>query len=129
MLRLPQRSKSIFAGKIRHYKGKYFLGKGGGSRLAEEIGTTPQNISNWIRGSRFPTMSQMYCLAKAFDVSPLELCGIRKKHTVNPGAAHIVVLQKLLQHCEEDTARGADPRVTRRFLLSIIAIINNELCE
>ncbi len=129
MLRLPQHSKSIFAKKIRHYKGKCFPGKGGGVRLAEEIGATPQSISNWIHGSKLPSMSQMYSLAKAFDVSPLELCGMRRKRTLKTGMPHIAVFQKLLQYCENENTRGGNPRVTRDFLLSIIGILDNELCE
>ena len=129
MLRMPQRNKTILAGKIRHYMRKCFPGKGSGIRLAEEIGTTPQTISNWLNGSRLPTLKQMYRLAKAFDVSPFELCGIRKKHTRNQKTVHLDVLTSLLQHCENDIARGANPRITRKFLLSIKGIIENDLRE
>ncbi len=129
MLKIPQQCKSTLAGKIRRYKGECFPGKGGGVRLAEEIGVTPQSISNWISGSRLPTMNQLYRLAKAFDVSPLELCGIRSRRATNPKTMHITVLQKLLQYCEKDIDNNANTRITRKFLLSVICIINNDLYE
>lgn len=128
MIHLPQRNKIILIENIRRHKMKNFPGKGSGIRLAEEIGVTPQTISNWLNGSRLPTMSQMYCLAKAFDVSPLELCGMRKKYSEHPKTEHISILIKLLRRCEKDILQNVNPRIIHKFLLEIKDLIKNELC-
>lgn len=129
MLTLSSRRRSTLAGNIRYYTGKCFPGKGGGARLAEEVGVTPQTLSNWISGKRLPTLPQIYCLAKVFDISPLTLCGMRSKRTINPKRIHLAVLQKLLEYCEKMNSKGANPRTTRKFLLSVMAITSNELCD
>ena len=129
MHRLPQRKKIILVESIRRHKRKCFPGIGSGIRLAEEVGVTPQTVSNWLNGSRLPTMSQMYRLAKAFNVSPLELCGIRRKDTRPSQVMHLTVLQNLLQLCEKSIVRGDNPHITRKLLLSFKGLIQNDLCE
>lgn len=128
MYRLPDDKKKMLAKNIRYHLQKCFPGKGSGIRLAGEIGTTPQTLSNWLNGTRIPNLCQIYLLAKAFDVSPLELCGARQKDTLNPKVLHISVLTKLLNHCEKDIVRNVNPRVTRKFMNEVKVLVENLLC-
>lgn len=129
MYQLPQKNKEILIKNIRRYKQKSFPGKGSGIRLAEEIGTTPQMISNWLNGSRLPTITQLYRLATAFEVSPLELCGIRVKRNLTLESAHVSVLINVLHHCEKDILTGVNPRITRKFLMLAKSIIDKEIID
>lgn len=64
--------------KIREQKSKVFPGKGGGSRLAERLGVTPQLLSHWIRGAREPSLMHLYHMTALFGISIQDLCGLSR---------------------------------------------------
>ena len=100
MCSLPTRNKKILVRKIRNHKKRCFPGKGGGVRLAAEIGVPPQTVSDWLNGRRTPTFRQIYLLTKTFNVSPIELCGIREKDRPTRNAADSALLRSLLEVLE-----------------------------
>lgn len=129
MQHLPERNKKILAKKIRYYMDLHFPGKGSGIRLAEEVGIAPQMLSNWLSGRRLPTVMQLYRLSKVFDVSPLELCGIRSKNTSAREQNHIETLFSLLGQCKKILSRTDNSNIQRRKIEEIKLIICNELVE
>lgn len=126
MQHLPKRNKEILVKKIRHYKELHFPGKGSGIRLAEEVGVAPQMLSNWLSGKRLPTAMQLYRLSKVFDVSPLELCGIRSK---NLASDHIETFFSLLAQCKKLLPGKENSYIRRKTLKEVKAIIKEELHE
>ncbi|MDR1744512.1 MAG: helix-turn-helix domain-containing protein [Planctomycetota bacterium] len=126
MRSLPARNKEILIRKIRHHKKLCFPGKGGGMRLAEEIGLPPQTVSNWLSGNRTPTFGQLHLLAKAFNASPLEMCGIRG---LGKGALDISALRIVLDILEHDKNHNVNPCVTAKTLKSINLMAINEIKE
>ena len=124
MQHLPKRNKEILVKKIRYYKDLHFPGKGSGMRLAEEVGVAPQMLSNWLSGKRLPTSMQLYRLSKAFDVSPLELCGIRSK---NKEPDHIETLFSLLAQCQKLLSRTGNFNIQRKKLKEVKTILDKEL--
>lgn len=112
---------------IRDHKEKKFPGRGGGNRLAQELGIRPQLLSQWIGGVKEPTMLQLYALAKAFGISIQELCAMPKikkskgKVTGLDMVSEITDLYKLA-HINKISAQRE-----RRFLTTIKSMISNEL--
>lgn len=58
--------------KIRKFRKEMHLTQ---VELAERLGTTQRNISNWEIGARMPDLETMIRLADFFDVSVDELIG------------------------------------------------------
>ena len=129
MYALPTRNKKILAKKIHHYKKLCFPGKGSGVRLADEIGVHPRTVSNWLNGSRTPTVEQLYLLAKTFDVSPLELCGITEIGKTPRNMADIALLRNLMDMLEYSTKHDDSFRATIKAMKSINSIVFNEMEE
>ena len=129
MYALPARNRKILARKIRHHKRLCFPGKGSGVRLADEIGVSPQTISNWLNGSRTPTFEQLYLLAKTFNVSPLELCGIKEIEKTPRNAADISLLRSLLDIFEHAMEHDDSIRSSVKAMKSINNIVFNEMEE
>lgn len=127
MHHLPERNKKILIQKIRYYKDLHFPGKGSGMRLADEVGVTPQAISNWLSGKRLPTATQLYRLAKVFDVSPLELCVGRSKNASSKELDHIETLFSLLNQCENLFSCTANLHIREKKLSEIKHILKMEL--
>lgn len=129
MRHLPTRNKKTLAQNIGRYKQMHFPGKGGGLRLAEEAGVPPQMVSNWLSGSRTPTLRQLYRLSKAFDVSPLELCGINIKETTawSWETAHIVLLHALMTRHKKSLECNANGSEILKFLKEFKEIAIQEL--
>ena len=123
MYALPDRNKKTLIKKIRQYKKACFPGKGSGARLAEEIGVPKQTVSNWLSGRRTPTFEQLYRLSVAFNVSPLELCGIHEKAGASKSHAAFSLLRELLNVVEKDIEHNVDPRVTMKTMDSINRLI------
>jgi transcriptional regulator with XRE-family HTH domain len=126
MYSLPARNKKILIKKIRQYKKRCFPGKGSGVRLAEEIGVPPQTVSNWLAGNRTPTFEQWHLLAKAFNASPLELCGIRG---LGKSAFDISALRIILDVMEHDKNHNVNPHVTAKTMKSINNMALKEIKE
>lgn len=105
----------------------HFPGKGSGMRLADEVGVAPQMISNWLSGKRLPTTMQLYRLAKVFDVSPLELCGVNVKSTPSKEPSHIEILFSLFNQCENLFSRTDNLHIRDKKLREIKSIMLNEL--
>jgi transcriptional regulator with XRE-family HTH domain len=124
IMKLPVRNKEVLIKKIHHYKKKRFPGKGGGTRLAEEIGVPPSTVSGWLNGSRTPTFGQIYLLAKAFAVSPLDLCGIRKEDKPTRNTADAALLRSLLDVLEYAIKH---PGVVAKTIESINSIVIKEM--
>lgn len=129
MYRLSARQKAVLAKKIRHYKELHFPGKGSGARLAMEIGVPPQTVSNWLSGSRQPTPPQLYRLAVAFKVSPLELCGFRKEKAPPPKAAEASILHDMATMMRDSGKGGANTRVTAKALRDFKDFLEEALAE
>lgn len=51
--------------------------------LATEIGKDPRTVSNWERGTRDPSITIVYAMAKALNISPEELSSpeFKQSHT------------------------------------------------
>ncbi len=129
MTALPTRNKKILLRKIRSHKKRCFPGKGGGVRLAAETGVPPQTVSDWITGSRTPTFGQLYQLAKAFNVSPLELCGIQETDGVAGNTADTALLRSLLDVLEYTIEYAAAPTVAAKTMESVNHIVIKEMEE
>lgn len=129
MYRLTARQKAILAKKIRHYKKLHFPGKGSGARLAEEVGVPPQTISNWLSGSRQPTFTQLYRLAIAFKISPLELCGVRKEKPPSRKDAELSILHDMLTMMRDAGKGNANPRVTAKVMNDFKLLIEQAISE
>ncbi len=129
MYSLPARNKKILFKKIRQYKKRCFPGKGSGARLAEEIGVSRQTVSNWLAGNRTPTFEQLYRLAKAFNTSPFELCGIRGAGKAFQHTDDIAALRSVLDVLEHGIKHHVNPRVTAKILKSINYVAFNEIIE
>jgi len=129
MYRLTARQKTILTKKIRHYKNVHFPGKGGGSRLAGEVGVPPQTLSNWLSGSRRPTFIQLYRLAITFNVSPLELCGIQRDKSPLRNDADISILHDILSIMREAEKGNANPRITAKVMNDIKVLIEQAILE
>ncbi len=127
MYRLPARNRKALVKNIRHYKNLHFPGKGSGLRLADEVGVPPQAISNWLKGTRLPTFMQLYRLAKVFDVSPLELCGIHEEGGYSRKTAHVAILHSVLTYHKYALECDVNPHVIVKFLTEIKCLIENEL--
>ena len=129
MCSLPTRNKKILIRKIRNHKKRCFPGKGGGARLAAETGVPPQTVSDWVNGSRTPTFGQLYQLAKAFSVSPLELCGIKETDGEAGNTADAALLRSLLDVLEYTIEYAADPTVAAKMMESVNSIVTKEMEE
>ena len=129
MYRLSARNKAVLAKKIRHYKQLHFPGKGGGARLAAEIGVPPQTVSNWLSGTRQPTFSQLYRLAIAFNVSPLDLCGIRKDKPPQRESPEVSTLRDILAMMRDAEKSGVNPRVTAKALKDFKMLLEQVIAE
>lgn len=127
MNHLPRRNKKVLAEKIRYYKNLHFPGKGSGQRLADEIGVAPQVISNWLSGRRLPTVMQLYHLAKVFDVSPLELCGVKSKVDSNSQFRHISMLINFLEQGKTEISHTANSHIKGKIIRELKSVIDNEL--
>lgn len=129
MYRLPIRNRKALVKNIRYYKKLHFPGKGSGMRLADEAGVLPQTISNWLKGTRFPTFEQLYRLAKVFDVSPLALCGMHEDDGYSRKTAHIAILRSVLE-CQKNALEcDVNPHVIEKFLTEIKCLVENELAS
>lgn len=129
MYRLSTRNKAILAKKIRYYKDLHFPGKGSGIRLADEVGVPPQAISNWLNGSRQPTAIQLYRLAIAFNVSPLELCGFPKGKAPAAKSAEISILHDILTMMREAKKRNANPHITAKAMNEFNSLLEHGIAE
>jgi transcriptional regulator with XRE-family HTH domain len=127
MNHLPTRNKRILVQNIRRCKQVHFPGKGGGLRLAEEAGVPQSTLSNWLSGSRTPTLRQLYRLSKAFDISPLELCGIKEGNACSWETAHIVLLHALMTRHKKSLECNANGGEILKFLKEFKEIAIQEL--
>ena len=129
MYALPARNRKILAKKIRHYKMLCFPGKGSGVRLASEIGVHPQTVSKWLNGTRTPTVEQLYLLAKTFNVSPLELCGITEIEKTPRNMADISLLRNLVDMLGYSAMHDDSSHAIAKAMKSINNIVFNEMEE
>ena len=124
---LSMRSKQELAKRIGRFKKMQFPDKGGGVRLADELGVSPQVVSSWINGKRLPTLIQLYHLAKVFDVSPLELCGMKRKNKLSRQLSHISVLSLLMEQYLHMTKCNVSLCVKSKIIKAIKLIVVNEI--
>lgn len=75
MSKLTQREKKSVVRNIKLYKKRLYPERGGGNRLANELGISPQLLSQWVKGTRTPTLEKLIVLADVFNISIQELCG------------------------------------------------------
>jgi transcriptional regulator with XRE-family HTH domain len=83
---------------IKHYREKLFPGKGSGNRLAAAVGVSPQLLSQWMNGMRHPSTDKLCALAKVFNISIQELCGMPKSKSINPKLAALDIVMMLTKH-------------------------------
>jgi len=124
---LPERNKNMLLRNIRHYKKVQFPGKGSGVRLSQELGVSPQTLSSWLNGKRLPTFHQLFRLSHVFGVSPLELCGIRKRKTDPQGASHISLFLELLKRQNALAKAHVEPHIRENFMKNIKVLVEKEL--
>lgn len=72
-------------------------------------------------------MMQLYRLAKAFDVSPLELCGATSKNKSNSKINHISMLVHLLKHKENSVPHTAKSNIKDKIIKELKYVIEMEL--
>jgi transcriptional regulator with XRE-family HTH domain len=78
--------------KIREGKDRLFPSRGGCTKLADELGISPQLLSHWMSGNRVPEPGQLVALAKLFNISILELCSLPKpKRMRKPLSAYDII--------------------------------------
>ena len=75
MSTLSLKEKKAVVRTIKAYKKRLFSERGGGNRLARELGISPQLLSQWTNGARFPTTEKLVALAEVFGITIQELCG------------------------------------------------------
>ncbi len=75
------------------------------------------------------TFRQLYQLAKAFSVSPLELCGIRETDGEAGNTADAALLRSLLDVLEYTIEYAADPTVAAKTMESVNYIVTKEMEE
>lgn len=127
MYHLPAKNRRILIKNIRRYKDLLFRGKGSGARLAEEVGVAPQTVSNWLKGKRHPTLRQLYQLSIAFNVGPMELCGIRDDAEYCRETAHVVLMLALLNQYKSALECNVNRRVIKRIFSELNNIMEREL--
>lgn len=129
MYSLPARNKEILVRNIRRYKEQCFPGKGSGRRLAGEIGVHPQTVTQWLNGSRTPTVKQLYRLSIAFNVSPLNLCGIQDKGEPSESSSAVSMLREVLNVLENDRKNHVKSCATRKIMKEFNVIVSNGIKE
>lgn len=129
MYHLPASNKKMLTKNINRHKKMNFHGKGANARLAAEIGVAPQTVSNWLNGSRLPTMSQLYELSKVFNVSPLKLCGLKEGCEYNTKTAHLILLEIMLNYRKTTIELNVNPRVVLKTLTKFKELVIKELDE
>lgn len=123
---LCAKQKRNFAKNLRSFKDKLYPERGGGKKLAAKLEISPQLLSNWLNGSRTPSLLSLGKLARIFDVSIQELCTLpRIKHRLSAWEI-ILDLTKLR---EQSRKKGIPSHIERERLENLNAIINNELVE
>ena len=127
MYHLPPKNKRILTKNIRRYKNLLFKGKGSGARLAEEVGVPPQTLSNWLNGKRHPTLQQLYRLSVAFNVNPMELCGIRDDTKYSRKTAHVALILAIMNQYKDALECNVNPHVIKKILSEIKSIMEKEL--
>jgi len=127
MYHLPAKNKGILTKNIRKYKERFFKGKGGGARLAEEAGVPPQTVSNWLSGKRHPTLRQLYRLSIAFGVNPMELCGIRDNIKYSRKTAHVTLILAIMNQYKDALECNVNPHAIKKILSEINDIMEKEL--
>lgn len=127
MFYLPAKNKKILTKNIQQYKKLHFSGKGSGVRLAEEVGVAPQTVSNWLSGRRLPTLTQIFRLAKEFEISPLKLCGVRDKYVYSRQFAHLTIFHTIIRYQEHMLNCNANHHITKKFLYELKFILKEEL--
>ena len=75
MSKLSLKDKKAVIRNIKLHKKQMFPERGGGNRLARELGISPQLLSQWTNGARFPTTEKLIALAEVFGITIQELCG------------------------------------------------------
>lgn len=112
---------------IRDYKEKNFPGKGGGNRLAQRLGIRPQLLSQWIGGSKEPTILQLHSLAKTFGISIQELCAMPKIRKTKSNVTGLEMVSEITDLYKSARTKGINPKRERQIMTTIKSLISSEL--
>lgn len=124
MVHFSAKQKRNLAKKLRTLKDKTYPERGGGKELAARLGISPQLLSNWLNGSRTPSLLHLGRLARIFDVSVQELCSLpQTKHRLSAWEI-IIDLTKLR---EQSRRKVAMSHTDRKRLEELNMLISNEL--
>lgn len=112
------------AKKIRACKNKMFPEHGGGKKLAAMLDISPQLLTNWMGGTRLPSLVELAKLARIFNISIHELCSLpySKRKSTAPD-----LIASLTKYHDKAHARGITAYAERKRLKSINSFINSEL--
>lgn len=75
MIKLMAKERKALVRNIKKHKKRLYPERGGGNRLAKQVGVSPQLLSQWINGVRVPALDKLIALAEVFEISIQELCG------------------------------------------------------
>lgn len=124
MTRLTANQQKQLAKKIRTYKDKCFPERGGGKTLAAMLGISPQLLTNWMAGTRRPSMLQMAKLARIFKTSVHELCSIPYAKRKAKASDLVIALTK---YHDQAKNKRVNTQKERTRLQAITTLIYNEL--
>lgn len=124
MTHLTAKQQKHLAKKIRACKDKTFPKRGGGKQLATMLGISPQLLTNWMAGTRIPTLPQLAKLAHIFNVSMHELCALPYAKRKSSASDLVIALTK---HHEQARKVESGTREERKRLNAIKSHIYNEL--
>lgn len=125
MSKLTAREKKAIVKNIRLCRKRLYSERGGGNRLAKELGISPQLLSQWTKGVRAPTLEKLIALAGIFNVSIQELCGKPEPIGQNDNlCVHDAII--LLSGYIRKNGRG---QKARKDLAKIKSIVDNMLSD
>lgn len=129
MPKFTSKERVALGRKIREGRNKYFPGRGGCSRLARELGITPQLLSHWMSGRRLPEPMQIAELAKLFNISIMQLCSLPKiRKTREPPSSYAVIIDLLKKYIEMRLSPKGRKNIDKP-LKEIIAYLEKEFDE
>ena len=119
MSTLSLKEKKCVVRTIKAHKKRLYPERGGGNRLAKDLNVSPQLLSQWINGTRFPTTERLIALAEFFGVTIQELCGREKPAVIDAEVNFydaVMILTKHLNKKRSGKKTNKSLKTVKRFM-------------
>lgn len=123
MLKLMAKEKKAIVRNIKLHKKRLYSERGGGARLAKELGVSPQLLSQWTNGARVPALDKLITLAEVFGISIQELCGRSDLDEIRQDVSFydaVMILTTHLNKAKRGKKRRKSIREVKAFIESML---------